>query len=78
MTALNLFADEIDSDPIETDRLIEQYHLGWDDHKRGEIRPSHYPYRAEGWDARDIAVHVRVIEVVRVEGYYHMPLGTFD
>lgn len=77
MATLKFFDTEQDDDGTN-DFNIELYHLGWDDHKRGGSRPSHYPLRAEGWDARDIAVHVRVVEVVRVEGYYHAPIGSFD
>ncbi len=47
MTDLKFFDNEQDDDG-SNDFNIEQYHLGWDDHKRGEIRPSHYPHRAEG------------------------------
>jgi hypothetical protein len=62
----------------DEDRRIDLYHLGWEDHKRGEACPSHWPERAEGWEARDRAVNVRVVEVVRLEGYYHSPVGSFD
>jgi len=51
----------------EEGRRIDLYHLGWEDHKRGEPCPSHWPERAEGWEARDRAVNVRVVEVIRLD-----------
>lgn len=64
-------------DDAEAEAQIERFHAGYDAHKRGEPCPSEKD-AADGWNARDHACHTVVVMPSRPEGYYHLPLGTFD
>ena len=73
-----LTIDGITLEPIEDDdAAIERWHDGYDARLRRLPCPTE-PTASEGWHAADSALLIRPVEVERPEGYYHMPLGTFD
>lgn len=61
----------------DEDAAIDRFHAGYDAHKRGEPCPIEKDAR-DGWSTRAHACQVRVVMPRRPEGYYHMPLGTFE
>lgn len=60
------------------DAAIDRWHDGWLDAYRSQPKatddPDYLKGYAEGADHRAYSV----VSVERPEGYYHMPLGTFD
>lgn len=64
-------------DDSEIDRLIDLFHEGYAAFLAGRPMPAD-PEQASGWRDAQRASLVRVVMPRRPEGYYHMPLGTFD
>ena len=61
----------VNADEIEADARIDRWHTGY----FAKTRPTD-PDELDGWLFRQDAPPVEVFE--RPEGYYHLPLGTFD
>jgi hypothetical protein len=62
---------------IDEDAAIDRFHAGYDAHWAGQPCPTEKD-AAEGWKTRDREGRVQVVMPARPEGYYHMPLGTFE
>lgn len=73
-----LIIDASTLEPIEEDdAAIDRWHDGYFQYRAGKPCPIDAD-EADGWrTARDMA-RVMVDEIERPEGYYHMPLGSFD
>lgn len=67
--------DNYDDEAAEA--AIEQYHAGYDMFRQGKSCPAEAKM-VEGWRDAQRASRVRVIMPRRPEGYYHMPIGTYD
>lgn len=61
----------------DNDAAIDAFHDGYDLFRKGKPRPE-CSLMAQGWDDAQRASRVRVVMPSRPEGYYHMPVGTFD
>lgn len=59
------------------DAAVDRYHDGYDAHRNGKPCPA-CPDGAQGWHDREHQTKTRVTMPERPEGYYHMPIGTFD
>lgn len=68
--------EEFDAE-IEAEEAADLFCEGFLAFSRGEPRPTN-TIAAEGWDDAQRTSRVRVVMPARPEGYYHMPLGTFD
>ena len=80
MTINGKTLDEIHAemqDESEVDARIERWHNGYFAHRDGKPRPVDND-AAQGWDHRANDMMTQVVMPVRPEGYYHMPLDTFD
>jgi hypothetical protein len=73
---LAALAAEFDAE-IEAEAAADAYAAGFLGYGRGEPRPAD-PHAAEGWDEARAMRDVRVVMPRRPEGYWHMPLGTFE
>lgn len=62
----------------DEDARIDAYHAGYACFQRGQPQPTHDADMAEGWDDAKRASWVRVELPARPEGYYHMPIGSFE
>jgi len=69
--------DILNEDP-EIDAKIDRWHDGWFDGHGCKPKASDDKDYLKGYAEGDNARHVRVVMPERPEGYYHMPLGTFD
>lgn len=65
-------------DYVEDDAAIDRWHDGWFSGYRGQPCPADDPDTKSGYNEGCARRDVRVVEPARPEGYYHMPLGTFD
>lgn len=61
------------AEEIEADAKIDRWHTGY----FAKERPTD-PDELDGWLYRHESQGTHVVPVERPEGYYHMPLGTFD
>lgn len=61
----------------DDDKAIDAFHDGYRLFRQRKPRPA-CPIMADGWDDAQRASRVRVQAVERPEGYYHMPLGSFE
>ena len=64
-------------DDFDNDAAIDAFHDGYSLFLRRKPRPE-CPIMANGWDDAQRASRVRVVMPERPEGYYHLPLGTFE
>jgi len=62
---------------MEDETLIDRWHDGYFANLAGLKRPID-PVAAEGWQAREHAKGVAIVQPSRPEGYYHMPIGSFE
>lgn len=69
---------EEDQPGYKTDAQIDLWHDGALDCYRGKPKASSDPDYLEGWAHAENERHVQVVMPARPEGYYHMPLGTFE
>lgn len=70
--------DDLEMYAIDDDAEIDAFHAGYDMHRRGQPCPDHDRAMRDGWLDRQAAIQVRVVMPARPEGYYHMPIGSFD
>lgn len=63
----------INADEIEAEAKCDRWHAGY----FAKERPTD-PDELDGWLHRIESSRVQVVPVVRPEGYYHAPLGTFE
>lgn len=66
--------DAPEADPAAIDR----WHDGWFDGHRGRPKASDDPNYLKGYQEGVDYRNVAVAMPERPEGYYHLPLGTFD
>lgn len=64
--------------PEADDAAIDRWHDGALDCYRGRVKASDDKDYLEGWAFAKDDIQHRVAQPERPEGYYHMPLGTFD
>lgn len=62
---------------MNDDEKIDSWHEGYDAHLKGKPCPTEENARA-GWLERERSRRVHAVLPERPEGYYHMPIGTFD
>ena len=60
------------------DAAVDRWHDGVLDALRGKVKASEDPDYLEGFAHGVNERRVRVVMPRRPEGYYHMPLGTFE
>lgn len=65
-------------EPEADDAAIDRWHDGWFDGHRAKPKASDDADYLKGYDEGHDARKVVVVMPARPEGYYHMPLGTFD
>lgn len=68
----------IEDVPEADDAAIDRWHDGWLDGHRAKPRASEDPDYLKGYEQGADQRNVVVVMPSRPEGYYHMPLGTFD
>lgn len=68
----------IEDVPEADDAAIDRWHDGALDCYRGRPKASDDKDYLEGWAHAENDRQVQVVMPERPEGYYHMPLGTFD
>lgn len=68
----------IEDVPEADDAAIDRWHDGALDCYRGRPKASDDKDYLEGWAFAEEDKKRPVVEIVRPEGYYHQPLGTFD
>lgn len=66
-----------DFDDTAADAAADRFCDGFLARGRGKPRPAD-PDEAEGWDEAKRGERVVTVMPERPEGYYHMPIGTFD
>ena len=64
-------------DDFDNDAAIDAFHDGYRMFLKKQPRPAD-PIMADGWDDAQRESRVRVVMPKRPEGYYHLPLGTFE
>lgn len=62
---------------LDDEAAIDRWHAGWEARSRGLPCPKE-PTASEGWHAAESAHRVQPVAIERPEGYWHMPLGTFE
>lgn len=68
---------DVDDINDDGDAQVDRFHAGWDAFQAGAPRPADKD-EASGWDYAESAKMSHVVEPERPEGYYHMPIGTFE
>lgn len=66
-----------DFDDAANDAAIDRFHDGWGAFLKGQPRPTEKD-AGEGWDHGRATSRVRAVQPARPEGYYHLPVGSFD
>lgn len=68
----------IEDVPEADDAAIDRWHDGALDCYRGQPKASDDKDYLAGWAHAEDDMKRPTVEIVRPEGYYHQPLGTFD